>query len=113
MQLTFHARHSCYNLLVTTKENHMGLMDFFKKGKEEPVKAKQPVTAPKPAAKPEAAKPYTASKREYVIKSGDSLSKIAKEFYGNAGDWKKILEANKDTIKNPDLIHPGQKIIIP
>lgn len=51
--------------------------------------------------------------RTYVIKKGDSLSKIAKEFYHDAKAWKKIYEANKDTIKNPDLIYPGQKIIIP
>jgi nucleoid-associated protein YgaU len=47
-----------------------------------------------------------------VVK-GDSLSKIAKQFYGNASQWKKIYEANKDTIKNPDLIYPGQTFKIP
>ena len=51
--------------------------------------------------------------REYTIEQGDSLSKIAKKYYGNAADWKKIYEANKNTIKNPDLIYPGEKIIIP
>lgn len=49
----------------------------------------------------------------YVVKSGDSLSKIAKREYGDAGAWKAIFEANKDQIKNPDLIHPGQKLKIP
>ena len=49
----------------------------------------------------------------YVVKSGDSLSKIAKSEYGDAGAWKAIFEANKDQIKNPDLIHPGQKLKIP
>jgi nucleoid-associated protein YgaU len=44
---------------------------------------------------------------------GDSLSKIAKKIYGDAGRWKEIFEANKDTIKNPDLIHPGQILKIP
>ena len=44
---------------------------------------------------------------------GDSLSKIAKQFYGSAGQWKKIYEANKDVIKNPDLIYPGQTFKIP
>lgn len=46
----------------------------------------------------------------YEIKKGDSLSKIAKQF---GTTWQKIHEMNKDTIKNPDLIHPGQKIKIP
>ena len=47
----------------------------------------------------------------YEIKSGDNLSKIAKKYPGMT--WQKIYEANKDTIKNPNLIYPGQKIIIP
>ncbi|HET9486555.1 MAG TPA: LysM peptidoglycan-binding domain-containing protein [Chryseosolibacter sp.] len=85
----------------------MGLMDFFKKGKEQPVKSRPAPEVPRPAEKP------VTTARDYTIKSGDSLSKIAKQFYGNAGDWKKIYEANKEKIKDPNLIHPGQKIIIP
>lgn len=80
-------------------------MDFFKKGKEQPVRQRSEVQ--RPAGTPS---PPT---REYTIKSGDSLSKIAKQYYGDAGDWKKIFEANKDKIKDPDMIFPGQKIIIP
>lgn len=49
----------------------------------------------------------------YTVKSGDSLSKIAKHFYGDAGKWHRIYDANKDKIKNPDLIHPGQEFTIP
>lgn len=51
--------------------------------------------------------------RIYVVKAGDSLSKIAKEVYGDAKRWKEIYEANKDKIKNPDVIHPGQELVIP
>ena len=51
--------------------------------------------------------------RTYTITKGDSLSKIAKKFYGDAKQWKKIYEANQSTIKNPDLIFPGQVIKIP
>lgn len=51
--------------------------------------------------------------RTYTVVSGDSLSKIAKKIYGNASRWKEIFEANKDKIKNPDLIHPGQVLKIP
>jgi len=51
--------------------------------------------------------------RTYTVTKGDSLSKIAKQFYGDAKQWRKIHEANKDTIKNPDLIFPGQVIKIP
>lgn len=50
---------------------------------------------------------------KYTVKSGDSLSKIAKHIYGDAGKYQKIFEANRDTLKNPDLIHPGQVLTIP
>jgi len=85
----------------------MGILDFFKKGEEKPVK-REPTSTTKPTAQPSG-----PQNREYVVKSGDSLSKIAKQFYGDASAWPKIFEANKDKIKNPDLIHPGQHIIIP
>ncbi|MGH1439836.1 MAG: peptidoglycan-binding protein LysM [Cellvibrionaceae bacterium] len=49
----------------------------------------------------------------YTIESGDTLSKIAKEFLGNAMDYPKIFEANREVIKDPNLIYPGQKIRIP
>lgn len=49
----------------------------------------------------------------YTVKSGDSLSKIAKHLYGDAKKWRKIFDANKDKIKNPDLIYPGQVFTIP
>lgn len=49
----------------------------------------------------------------YVVKSGDSLSKIAKNEYGNANAWKAIFEANRDILKDPDKIQPGQKLKIP
>jgi len=61
---------------------------------------------------------FTAPKAEeevefYIVKSGDSLSKIAKNFYGNAMKYPEIFEANKEVIKDPDLIYPGQKLRIP
>ena len=49
----------------------------------------------------------------YTIVSGDSLSKIAKSYYGNAMDYTHLFEANREVIKDPDLIYPGQKIRIP
>ena len=49
----------------------------------------------------------------YIVKSGDSLSKIAKQFYGDAGKWKTIHAANSAKIPNPDLIHPGLELTIP
>jgi nucleoid-associated protein YgaU len=49
----------------------------------------------------------------YVVVKGDSLSKIAQRAYGDGNKWRKIYEANKDVIKNPDLIYPGQSLRIP
>jgi len=49
----------------------------------------------------------------YIIKSGDSLSKIAKKYYGNAMEYPRLFEENREVIEDPDLIYPGQKIRIP
>ena len=49
----------------------------------------------------------------YLIKSGDTLSKIAKTCYGDANKYPKIFEANREVIEDPDKIFPGQKIRIP
>jgi len=54
-----------------------------------------------------------AGEQSYTVVAGDSLSKIAKKFYGNANAWKAIFEANRDKIANPDLIRPGQVLRIP
>jgi nucleoid-associated protein YgaU len=61
--------------------------------------------APPPGAAP-AAKTYT-------VQSGDTLSKIAKEHLGNANDYMKIFNANKDKLTDPDKIKPGQVLTIP
>ena len=52
------------------------------------------------------------AEQTYTVQSGDNLSKIAKHFYGNA-DWKRIFDANRDQLDNPDLIKPGQVLKIP
>ncbi|MFD3001116.1 LysM peptidoglycan-binding domain-containing protein [Pontibacter toksunensis] len=110
----------------------MGLMDFFKKGEKAPAKpAAKPATNPKGTEKvtttpgnPNHAfynekdmnqiKPATPTQDIYTVQSGDSLSKIAKKHYGDANTWKRIYEANKDTVgPNPDLIRPGQRLVIP
>ena len=49
----------------------------------------------------------------YTVKSGDTLSKIAKQFYGDAGQYMKIFDANKDKLKDPDQIQVGQELKIP
>jgi len=55
----------------------------------------------------------SAGHRTYTVKSGDSLSKIAKEHYGDAGDYMRIFEANRDKLSDPNKIQPGQELVIP
>ena len=70
-------------------------------------------TAPTPSVSgPETSTPSIAG-RTYVVVSGDSLSRIAKREYGDAQKWPKIYEANRNIIKDPDLIYPGQELRIP
>ena len=49
----------------------------------------------------------------YIIKKGDTLSAIAKQYYGKASEYPRIFEANREVIKDANLIYPGQKIRIP
>ena len=51
--------------------------------------------------------------RNYTVQSGDTLSKISKQFYGNANQYMKIFEANRDQLDSPDKIQPGQQLKIP
>jgi nucleoid-associated protein YgaU len=57
--------------------------------------------------------PGAQRERTYTVVKGDSLSKIAKREYGNANAWRRIFDANRDQINDPDLIHPGQVLRIP
>ena len=63
------------------------------------------VVAPPPGA--------AATAKTYTVKAGDTLSKIAKEHLGSAGDYMKIFNANKDQLTDPDKIKPGQVLKIP
>lgn len=49
----------------------------------------------------------------HTVESGESLSKIAKHYYKDPMKYHAIFEANKDILKNPDTIHPGQELVIP
>jgi nucleoid-associated protein YgaU len=51
--------------------------------------------------------------KTYTVKSGDTLSRIAKEHLGNAGAYMKIFELNKDQLTDPDKIRPGQVLRLP
>ncbi len=60
-----------------------------------------------------AEKDAQAAPRTYEVVKGDSLSKIAKRVYGDAGKWRQIFDANTDKLKDPDKIYPGQVLTIP
>jgi nucleoid-associated protein YgaU len=73
-------------------------------------------TAPPPTAPPRRAQSATATAvapKTYTVKSGDTLSKIAKEHLGNANDYMKIFELNKDQLSDPNKINPGQVLRLP
>jgi len=79
-----------------------------------------PFVAPKPEPVPVAGEhqhahetPEEEPEEYYVIQKGDTLSHIAKRYYGNANKWPKLFDANREVIQDPDKIFPGQKIRIP
>ncbi len=56
----------------------------------------------------------TAYYHKHIVQSGESLSKIAGMYYnGRVQDYMKIFNANTDTLKDPNMIHPGQELTIP
>jgi nucleoid-associated protein YgaU len=57
--------------------------------------------------------PQQAAAKTYTVKAGDTLSKIAKEHFGDANSYMKIFDANKDQLTDPDKIKPGQVLKIP
>jgi nucleoid-associated protein YgaU len=69
-------------------------------------------TGPQPGAQP-GPQAGTQGERTYTVKSGDTLSKIAKETLGNANSYMDIFNANKDVLSDPDQIKPGQVLKIP
>jgi nucleoid-associated protein YgaU len=72
----------------------------------------RPSTMRDPTPNRSAAAP-PASATSYTVQSGDTLSAIAKKFYGNANDYMEIFNANRDQLTDPDKIKPGQVLKIP
>jgi len=68
---------------------------------------------PQPAEATASTSGSPSSVRSYKVQSGDTLSKIAKEFYGSASSYPKIFEANRDKLESPDKIQVGQELVIP
>jgi nucleoid-associated protein YgaU len=55
----------------------------------------------------------SSSARTYTVQPGDSLSKISRQFYGDANKYMKIFEANKDKLSDPDKVRAGMDLVIP
>jgi LysM repeat protein len=73
------------------------------------IKATNP--SKKPSKRPPSSKPKL---KTYTVKRGDCLWNISKKYYGNATKWRTIYNKNKGVIgKNPNLIYPGQKLVLP
>jgi nucleoid-associated protein YgaU len=70
------------------------------------------IQAPAAAAAVAGAAPV-AGQRTYTVQAGDSLSKISQHFYGNANQYMKIFEANKDKLADPDKVRAGMELNIP
>jgi Uncharacterized protein containing LysM domain len=65
------------------------------------------------SAAPSAGASQKSSGQSYTVQSGDTLSKISKQFYGDASQYMKIFEANSDKLSDPDKIQVGQVLTIP
>ena len=53
------------------------------------------------------------TQRFHIVHPGETLSSIARQYYGSPGKWQKIYQANQETVKNPNKLIPGTKLIIP
>jgi nucleoid-associated protein YgaU len=93
----------------------MGLLDFLtNEGDKKPVEATQPAAAGAGTDFFGNAKEAATTGESYTIVSGDTLSKIAKNHYGDGAKWHQIYEANKAVIgSNPDHIEVGQVLTLP
>ena len=82
---------------------------------EKPLAGPAASTSPEQSTEPSPAEPTHAahSATTYTVQPGDTLWKIAKQFYGEGSKYMKIFEANQNILKNPDHILPGQELVIP
>jgi ABC-type nitrate/sulfonate/bicarbonate transport system substrate-binding protein/LysM repeat protein len=81
--------------------------------KVQPVAKQVPAVTAKGSAPSTTAKAEKASAQQYTVKPGDTLARLAEQFYNSANKWEKIYEANRDQVKNPNYIFIGMKLIIP
>lgn len=86
----------------------MGLFD-----RDESKKKKADFSNVRSGSSSTASAPTTTGARTYTVEPGDTLWAIAERFYGSGNLWTRIHEANRDKIKDPDLIQPGWVLTIP
>jgi LysM repeat protein len=103
--------------VITEAEATLTFLEHVPDGYLGPTAAKPTAAAPTRAAAPTAARPAAAPAKSavapkiHVVQRGDTLSKIAAKYYGNANRYPEIAKANG--IRNPNLIKPGQRLKIP
>ncbi|MBN2403205.1 MAG: LysM peptidoglycan-binding domain-containing protein [Spirochaetes bacterium] len=78
---------------------------------QKPMATAQDIKLPETPKEP--VKPKASDENIYVVKHKDQLTEISKQHYGSFIEWKRIYEANKDRINDPNLIFPGQELVIP
>ena len=81
--------------------------------KTRPVSKQQPAPSDKSSTDQMRAKSVATGAQQYTVKGGDTLSKLAERFYNSTAKWEKIFEANRDSLKNPNYIFIGMKLVIP
>ena len=84
-----------------------------KEDEEQSPNPEQQTTSTSAASVDTSAGSAAATARTYTVASGDTLSKISKQFYNDANQWQRIFDANRDILSNPDRILPGQHLRIP
>ena len=100
-----------FDVIVTIKLKQY--REYSTKTMKITIKQYKPIAVEVPARPATTApKPVTTS-RTYTVKRGDCLWNIAKKYYGKGNQYTKIYNANRDKIKNPNLIYPGQVLTIP
>lgn len=97
---------------------------FDRAPKVKPAAAAEPVAAPEESYSSEGNKGYIAQSiipeveepqqfQNYTVQKNDTLQKISLKFYGTTKNWNKLYEANKDVLKSPNKVYPGQTLRIP
>jgi phage tail protein X len=106
-------RPDAFQKCILMAGNVQGVIDVYATGLT-------PFVAPKPEAVPVGGPhqhahvtPVESREEYYVIERGDTLSHIARRYYGKASSWPRLFEANREVIQDPDKIFPGQKIRVP